>query len=165
MMGVPVTPNAYAEQISFPLKVTALDTNFIYTYAIVLDNPADGNHVGIMAPHAEIYILDGNDTVPCSHQLYFGSNTTTLPVGFFQTACNNGYVNSYKPWTPVGVNLKKYLGKTLSVVVGNYDCALTGHFCHSYWDFACPPVSGNLTPFWLGQSTTMTGPVSSLVSN
>jgi PKD repeat protein len=165
MLGVPREPNAFAEQISFSLLVGPADTNFIYCYAIVLDNPADGNHVGKKAPHAEIYILGPKgDTVACSHQLYFGSNDNTLPDGFYQTDCGTGS-NAYKPWTTVGVNLGGYLGKTVTVVVSNYDCSLGGHFCLSYWDFMCPPLASGVTPFCLGQASTMTAPSSGLASN
>jgi PKD repeat protein len=166
LLGVPLKVGAYAEQLSFPLTVTAADTNFIYSYAIVLDNPADGNHIGIKAPHAEIYILDDKgDTVDCSHQLYFGSNDATLPPGFYQIECNNTFKNAYKPWTTVGVNLSKYLTKNITIVIGNYDCALKGHFVHSYWDFMCPPLASSVLPFCEGQSTTMTAPLSGIASN
>ncbi len=46
------------------------------------------------------------------------------------------------------------------MVIINADCGKGGHFCHSYWDFMCPPVSGSFVPYCSGQSITITGPPS-----
>jgi gliding motility-associated-like protein len=155
------------ERLMFPFTVGPTDTNFIYSYAIVLENPSNIPHNGKEVPYAEIYILAGNNIVPCSHQKYTGDTTgtgTNVQPGFYAARCTGPQTNGqdvvYKPWTTVGINLNGYVGQTLTVVITNVDCARGGHFCHSYWDFACPPVSGNDPLFCIGNSTTLTGPIS-----
>jgi PKD repeat protein len=152
------------EQLTFNLKVTPADTNFIYAYAILLENPLS-LHTGKQVPFAEIYILDQNgDTVNCSHHKYMGDSTgmNTIPPGMYQASCpgpsGNGNDVMYQPWTIYGINLVSYIGQTVKVVITNADCGLGGHFCYSYWDFLCPPVSGSMVPYCLGQQTTIVGP-------
>jgi len=153
------------ERLTYPFTVTVNDTNFIYSYAIVLENPTNV-HVGKEVPYAEIYILDGTTVIPCSYQKYTGDTTGTsgtVQPGFYAATCagpGNGQDVVYKPWTTVGINLNKYVGKTLTVVITNVDCALGGHFCHSYWDFACPPIKGTDPPYCVGAQVTLVAPPS-----
>lgn len=153
------------ERLTYDLLVTPADTNFVYAYAIILEDPALGGtpHTKKQAPFAEIYALDQNgDTVECSHHKYLGDTTlnTIPPPPFFAAGCNNVNLTwdvAYKPWSVLGINLVKYIGQTIKFVIVNSDCGLGGHFCWSYWDFKCPPVSGSVTPFCLGQQTTIVG--------
>jgi len=160
-LGLPWIPNNGIEQLSCTFVVSPQDTNFVYAYAIFLDNPNDpSGHVGVNSPHAEIYMLDANnDTIKCSHQIYYGSNTGALPPGFFKGNCwGTGYDNAYKPWTIVGVNLSKYLGKSVTIVITNSDCTLGAHSCYSYWDFRCETFT-NIPPMaCAGQVVTITAP-------
>jgi hypothetical protein len=162
------------ERLTYTFNVTNADTNFIYAYAMVfnfrqtLNNLPDHNAKEV--PFAEIYILDGNGKmVPCSHQKYMGDTTgqTVATPGLYSTTtgCDGQGAALYKPWTVVGVNLAKYLNQTLTVYISNADCAQGGHYCHSYWDFMCPPLASSITPYCQGQQTTMNAPVSGLVSN
>jgi len=167
--GTGAAGNGCSEKLKYPLTVSALDTNFIYAFAIVVENPA-GGHTISEAPFAEIYMLDQiGDTVACSHQKYIADLNGGVSPGFFKASCAgsvstgyppNGMIVSYKPWTYVGINLSAYLGQTLTVIITNSDCALGGHYCYSYWDFACPPLTGAVAPFCLGQQTTVVGPPS-----
>jgi len=152
-----------AEQISIPFTVSATDTNFIYAYAIVLENPS--NHQIFEAPFAEIYMLGPlGDTIPCSHHKYMGDILGGIPAGMYQAACLSldGGANdvAYKPWTTVGVNLRAYIGQTLNIVVTNSDCALGGHFCHSYWDFACGSIPLSSCT---GNQSSICGPTDPLI--
>ncbi|MBI4931368.1 MAG: PKD domain-containing protein [Bacteroidetes bacterium] len=149
-LGVPQMPNCYAEQITYPLTVTPADTNFIYAYAIVLEDPG---HDVANQPFVDLCIYDSaGNPVPCGCFRYTGG--PNLP-GFFSGSCG-AY---YKPWTLVGVNLKPYIGQTLNIVITNVDCGYCGHFAHSYWDFSCGSISGSATGFCPGQSTSLCGPI------
>jgi PKD repeat protein len=162
--------NGCSERLHCSFTVGINDTNFLYAYAIILENPnpTTNSHTLIEAPFAEIYILapktgGGVDTVPCSHRKYTANVNGQTTPGFYTGTCVNqggSDVVSYKPWTTVGVNLTQYVAKTLTVVITNTDCGKGGHFCHSYWDFACPPISGNDPPFCLGSQVTLVGPSS-----
>ena len=167
--GLGAAGNGCSEHLKFPITVVPADTNFIYAFAIVVENPASG-HTASEAPFAEIYILDQlGDTVPCSHQKYVADLAGGVGPGFYAASCAgsinpgyppNGMIVSYRPWTYVGVNLAKYVGKNLTIHIVNSDCALGGHYCYSYWDFACPPLTGAVAPFCLGQQTTVVAPAS-----
>ncbi len=154
-LGVQQTSGGVAERITFPLTVTANDTNFIYSYALVFYDPGS-SHAYKEKPYAEFMILDANgDTVPCSYN-YFVHQSGDL--SFYQTnnSCQGGTSTFYKPWTSSGVSLTPYVGQTLTVVVTNGDCAHGGHFGHSYWDFSCGP---NVSKFCSGTAVTLCAPV------
>lgn len=149
------TNGCVAEQMTYPLTVTNADTNFIYAYAMVIEDPG---HDTANQPNVSLCIYDTNgNPVPCGCFVYRAA--ANLP-GFYTSSCVVNSVSYYKPWTIVGVNLSNYVGQTLTVVITNIDCGYCGHFAHSYWDFQCPPVAGSSTPFCLGQQTTLCAPPS-----
>lgn len=168
--------NGCSERLTYPLTVGIQDTNFIYAYALVLENPF-GGHTSFEAPFAEIYILDANgDTVSCSHRKYTADLTGGVGAGFFAGACTgstyppgsgfppNGFDVTYKPWTLEGINLFSYIGQTLTVVITNSDCAKGGHYCYSYWDFSCGPLSTNPASYCVGNSVSITAPADPIIN-
>ncbi|HEY4797771.1 MAG TPA: PKD domain-containing protein [Bacteroidia bacterium] len=144
------------EQLTYPLTVTAADTNFIYAYAIVVQ---DGSHPVTEQPFVQFDIFDSHGvSIPCSHQRYTGSPGDPS----FYTVSGNGCASSftpdhYKPWTLVGINLSAYIGQTLNVVITNADCDQGGHFAYSYWDFLCGTAA--LTAGCTGNQSTICGPI------
>jgi PKD repeat protein len=146
-----------AERLTYCFTVGLLDTNFVYAYAFVMENPGDSTHTLLDMPYVEFMMLDANgDTIDCAMQRYIASES--FPG---QYKCNDrrlGGVNGggggqafrdtaiYKPWTVEGVNLSNYIGQTLTVVITNADCQLGGHMSHSYWDFNCGSNSAVVKP-------------------
>lgn len=135
-----------AERLTYCFTVASADTNFIYAYAFVMENPGDSTHSLATMPYVEFMILDAlGDTISCAYQRYIASES--FPGQYTCNAARNGGGGGggggfrdtaiYKPWTIEGVNLSSYIGQTLTVVITNADCRLGGHFAHSYWDFAC----------------------------
>ena len=166
--GIGAAGNGCSEKITIPFSVGVQNIYFSYAYAIVVENPA-GGHTTSEAPFAEIYILDANgDTVQCSHEKYVADLAGGVGPGFFAASCTgsinpppyggNGMIVSYKPWTKVGIDLSKYLYQNLTVVITNSDCALGGHFCYSYWDFACTPLPVTPVPYCVGSATSISAP-------
>ena len=163
-----VSGNGCTEKLTYPLTVTVNDTNFIYAYAMVVENPPSA-HLFHEAPAAEIYILDqSGDTVPCSHRKYTADLNGGVGPGFYPASCpgvaNDGSSVSYKPWTIEGINLTKYIGQNLTVVITNTDCAKGGHFCYSYWDFSCGVLSTNPASYCIGSSVSITAPSNPLIN-
>lgn len=150
-LGVNQTAGCVAEQATYQLTVGPGDTNFIYSYAILLQ---DAGHSVSQQPFVELCIYDSaGNPVPCGCFRYTGG--PNIP-GFYQSSCLPAY---YKPWTIVGVNLSNYVGQTLNVVITNVDCAQCGHYAQSYWDFTCKPFSSSAAAsFCLGQSTSICAP-------
>lgn len=151
------------ERLTYSFTVTSADTNFIYACAFVMNNRTlngQPDHTAMQSPFAEIFILDSiGNIIPCSHQKYLGDTLgqTIFSSGIYpaQSACGFGDSAKYKPWTVAGVNLAKYVGKTLTVHLINADCTQGGHYCHSYWDFKCGTNS-----FTACKGLSMCGPAS-----
>ncbi|MFM2206526.1 MAG: hypothetical protein RL213_501 [Bacteroidota bacterium] len=136
-----------AERLTYCFNVGLLDTNFIYAYAFVMENPGN-SHSNAEMPYVEFMMLDAaGDTIPCSYKKYIANEN--FPG---QYICNQARPNVawdppiYKPWSVEGVNLSGYIGQTVTVVITNADCRLGGHFAHSYWDFACGSTAAVYMP-------------------
>jgi len=143
LLGEPCMAGCVAEQLTYPITVTAADTNFLFAYAIVFQN---SGHSVPDAPFVDFCIYDqfGNQ-VPGGCFRYTGA--AAIP-GFYNvsgTGCGFQGTDSYKPWTTVPLNLSAYVGQTLSVVITNVDCAQCGHWAYSYWDFSCGNTFINIT--------------------
>jgi len=148
-IGQPQTAGYGAEKLVYQLTVGPADTNFIFSYAIVLQ---DAGHSVSDQPFVDLCIRDSNgNPVPCGCFRYTGG--PNLP-GFYNGTCG-AY---YKPWTIVGVNLSAYVGQTLTVTILNVDCAQGGHFAHSYWDFTCKSLSSSATAYCVGQPASICAP-------
>jgi gliding motility-associated-like protein len=152
-LGEPQSSGSVTEQLVYPLSVAVTDTNFIYAYALVLE---DAGHPDGERPYAEFVMLNpAGDTIPCAFFHYEAAepNGQSLP-GFYQGTCGA----KYKPWTTVGVNLSNYVGQTVTLVITNADCIWGAHFAQSYWDFNCGILQGSSTSDCYGASDTLNGP-------
>ena len=146
------------QQLTYPLTVTAQDTNFVFAYAVVLE---DAGHLPSEQPFCQIVIYDqAGNPINCVPLIYTGG--PSIP-GFHYvsgTGCAFGGVDQYKPWTLVGVNLNSpvnYVGQNLTVVITNCDCIYGGHFVYSYWDFLCATTS--LSAGCFGNQSSICGPI------
>ena len=118
-----------AERIIFSFIVGPTDTNFIYKYAVVFEDP---NHPVDEQPYFQLQILNSqNQVITCGQQHY----TAASNIPGFIYAGNDVW---YKPWTTVGIKLAAYVGQPVTVIVTNADCSRSGHFGYSYVDFICP---------------------------
>ncbi|HPZ35715.1 MAG TPA: hypothetical protein PL038_00715, partial [Bacteroidales bacterium] len=118
-----------AERIIFSFIVGPTDTNFIYKYAVVFEDP---NHPVDEQPYFELKILNSlNQVIACGQQHY----TAASNIPGFIYAGNDVW---YKPWTTVGIRLADYVGQPVTVIVTNADCSRSGHFGYGYVDFICP---------------------------
>ena len=153
-LGEPQAAGSITEQLVYPLTVSVSDTNFIYAYALVLE---DAGHPDGERPFAEFVMLNpAGDTIPCAFFHYEAAepNGQALP-GFYQGTCGA----KYKPWTTVGVNLSGYVGQTVTLIITNADCIWGAHFAQSYWDFNCGILQGSSSADCYGVSDTLRAPV------
>ena len=138
-LGEPCQPLYGAEQLTFPLAVTANDTNFTFAYAIVIE---DAGHSALQQPFVDICIYDAAGS-PIPGGCFRYTAGPNMP-GFYPVSglgCAYAGNDQYKPWTIVGIDLSAYVGQTLNVVITNVDCAQGGHWTYSYWDFSCLPIT------------------------
>lgn len=156
LMNPGCIPNNMCQLLTYPLTVTPADTNFVYAYAVVLEDGGAG-HGPLEQPFVEFAILDAqNNIVPCTQQRYVGG--PGVP-GFYTvtgSGCSLPSEGYYKPWTLVGVDLSDYVGQTLTVVIKNVDCVYGGHYVKSYWDFLCG--SATLNAGCVGSTSNFCGP-------
>ncbi|MEO8087296.1 MAG: PKD domain-containing protein, partial [Bacteroidota bacterium] len=153
LLGEQQMAGSITEQLVYPLTVAVTDTNFIYAYALVLE---DAGHPDGERPFAEFVMLNpSGDTIPCAYFHYEGADPmgAALP-GFFQGTCGA----KYKPWTTVGVNLSAYVGQTVTLIITNADCIWGAHFAQSYWDFNCGILQGSSSTDCYGVADTLRGP-------
>ena len=129
-----------AEQLTYAFTVTPNDTNFTFSYAIVLE---DAGHAWADQPYFEIILLDTmGDTIFGSYYIYVGGPNLPGFYGVSRSGCGWQGTDQYKPWTMRGLHLASYIGQMLTVVVINCDCSQCGHFAYSYVDFDCDGILG-----------------------
>ncbi len=122
-----------AEQLRYPVNVTEETNLFIYKYAVVMtDLPHDpANQPGFI-----IDVADSSGKVidpDCGS--YFVSAHHGIPTWH---SC--GEV-SWKDWTTVGIDLRHYIGQTVSIIFTTRDCRLGGgHFGYAYLSAYCSKV-------------------------
>lgn len=128
---------AQTERISHQFVVTPADTNFLYQYAVVFDDPT---HAPSDQPFFDFVITAPNgDTIPCSFQHYTaGGAIPGFQLSSNPAACGGASTTVYyKPWTTVGVNLGNYVGLQVTITCTTGDCGLCGHMGYAYLDFSC----------------------------
>lgn len=135
LLGEPCLAGCVAEQLTYPITVTAADTSFVFAYAIVIE---DAGHAPPDQPFVEFAVYDSNgNPIPGGYFKYTGGPSVPGFYNVSGTGCGWQGTDQYKPWTTDTINLSAYIGQTLSVVITNVDCAACGHWAYSYWDFSC----------------------------
>ena len=155
-LGEPCMAGCVAEQLTYPLTVTPQDSNFVYAYAIVIE---DAGHAASDQPFVNFSVYDQNGVlVPqCANFTYTGGPSIPGFYGVSGTGCGWQGTDQYKPWTIVGIDLSNYIGTTVTIVITNVDCAQCGHWAYSYWDFMCGTAS--LSAGCIGNTSTICGPI------
>ena len=148
--GTSVAGNGCSEKITYSFNVSVNDTNFVFANASFFISSSNG-HLIHERPFAEIYMLDGTDTVSNSHYRYIGNpNILKDPLSgyYLSSTCTPTFPSDsifYKPWTLTTIKLSQYIGRTLTLVVVNSDCTKGGHSAWSYWDFTFNSVLSMVT--------------------
>lgn len=139
---------AQAEGLSYTILVDPTNALFIYTYAVVLEEPG---HAVADQPRFELQVRDQfNNIIPCT----FYEVAAGAGVPGFQTF---GTV-VWKDWEQVGVDLSAYMGQTVTIEARTGDCDLGGHFGYGYLVGQCMPLSINLNFCAGATSATLTAP-------
>lgn len=134
-----------AEAIEYKYQVdTSKNAIMLLKYAAVLQDP--GHNAGNQ-PRFALNVLgeDGKsvDNI-CIDEDFVAGNTTNS--GWVQAHTMGevigGMVESalppiYKDWTTIGVNLKDYHGRHLTIRLTSYDCAQLGHYGYAYFTINC----------------------------
>jgi gliding motility-associated-like protein len=124
-----------ATRVKKSFLVTPQNANFIYSYAVVLEDPGhDGE------PYFRARIFDQNDSlIPCGE--YYVSAQAGLP-GFIYNPTTTGIIRQiyYKNWEDVAVNLQPYIGQNITVEFTSTDCTAGAHLGYAYVDSYCQEI-------------------------
>jgi len=124
-------PDAEAEKIVLNFTVTPELTFFLLNYAVVLNDP---KHEPFEQPRFEMNILDEHgNSLDCG--TYEVRAAESIP-GF--ESCRGGW--RVRPWTLVGFELQRFLGKTINIEILTTDCSQGAHAGYAYIDASCSPL-------------------------
>jgi len=142
-----------AADLTYSFTVNANNTNFTYSYAVVL---YDG-HVANDAPKINITMMNLTTGQPI--------NCAAYQIDATQGAGGaNGYLPAdplntlmyYKPWSQVYIPLLAFNGQNVEVKIISSDCNGGAHRGYVYIDFTCSPLQLlSTTPMICGGSTAV----------
>ena len=126
-----ITRGTRYDRIRTSFVVTEDNTLFQYKFAVILQN-ASTNHAEYQKPGFSIAITDeeGKD-LACSY--YDVQVSASGTVADFKTQGDLQYRN----WTTGAMDLRNYIGKTITVEVTAHGCTRQGHFGYAYFDAQC----------------------------
>jgi gliding motility-associated-like protein len=163
MLGDSTLVNYGTAILSKTFLVTPTNTDFIYQYAIILENP--NAHTYYEQPFFQVALLDQNgDTITnCGKYSVVSSGGRAQGFKSVYVPANGPLGNDsayYKDWTVVCVPLKNYVGQCVTIIFEAGDCSRSSHFGYAYVDASCAPLEIiPSSPSFCGQKTiTLTGP-------
>lgn len=124
--------SAQAERLSYTFEVSEENALFVYDYAVVLQDP---NHDESDQPRFEIRVLDSDGQL-VSPQCGFYSVTAAANIEGFRS-CGN---IRYRAWTPVGIDLSDYIGRSVTIEFSTGDCDRGAHYGYAYIAGKCSPL-------------------------
>ncbi|HXB11630.1 MAG TPA: hypothetical protein VNZ45_06570, partial [Bacteroidia bacterium] len=163
MLGDSTLVNYGTAILSKTFLVTPNNTDFIYQYAIVLENP--NAHTYYEQPFFQVALLDQNgDTITnCGKYSVVSSGGRSQGFKSVFVPANGPLGNDsayYRDWTVVCVPLRNYIGQCVTIIFEAGDCSRSSHFGYAYVDASCAPLEIiPSSPSFCGQKTiTLTGP-------
>ncbi len=125
------------ETTSYSFLVTTGNSNFIYHYAVVLN---DGGHAAGQQPYFNIGMKDSSgNAIPVAD--YQVDATTAATIGGFNNILASNVF--WKPWTSVLVPLSAYIGQRVTITFTTRGCLPSGcagsHYAYAYIDAETSP--------------------------
>lgn len=147
-----------SQRIRQTFNVSAGNPNFVYQYAVVLE---DNGHGQLDQPYFHIRMYDAsNNLINCA--TYDVDATSAASIGGF-LAVPTGAASTfyrYKNWSTVTVPLLPYVGTNVTIEFTTSDCTAGGHAGYAYIQCLCSPIPivSSLPVVCNGQTTTLTAP-------
>lgn len=147
-----------AEQITYTHKVNDGHNAILkLQYAVVMEDPA---HDPSAQPKFTLSILHNGKKLPgdCG-EANFVSGGSLKPEEGWHIAGGSSTPVYWKEWTTVSVNLRDYIGETITIKLTTYDCSQSGHYGYAYFVLGCE--SGEMSDLNCGEdnpTTTFTAP-------
>ncbi len=124
----------YYDRISRTVRITADNSLLLYRFAIVLENPDPATHTRYQQPKFVVKILDqSGNSDDCNTYEVFASARNT---GFKSQGTGTNLL-VYRNWTTAALDLRPFLGQTVTISVTSSDCTVGGHYGYAYFDAQC----------------------------
>lgn len=141
--------------LSYTLNVTASNSLLTYKYAVVLQDPNKDHtnppHPPSIRPRFGVSIFNASGTLIDPQCGYYNVVVDSTVSGFRDCPYNDlikagGNPSSpsgtvYRAWTAVGVDLRNYIGQSITLQFETWDCGLGGHFGYAYISARCDAFS------------------------
>ncbi|MBD2753255.1 T9SS type B sorting domain-containing protein [Spirosoma validum] len=115
------------DRIRATMLVTPDNSLFQYKFAVVLQDP---NHAVFQQPAFSLRITNANgQPAGCG---YYEVTAAKKIDGFMDQGALR-----YRNWTTGAIDLKQYVGQTLTIEVTTNDCTESGHYGYAYFDAQC----------------------------
>ena len=165
-----------AECIWNRFEVTEENSIFMYSYAVVLQDPIrDENQHHLYDSPRFLATLTDDEGVPVGCGGQFNSSSLDArdeSKGFIKArnpACNRDYppghpkeVNNseiyYRDWITHGINLSDHIGEFVTMKFCTADCGRGGHYAYAYVDIYCIPPQKGYFICTHGEPVTLNGP-------
>ena len=139
------------DYLSYTYVVSPSSALLIYKYAIVLQDPLnDPNnapHTETIRPLFSVTVKDAQDSIIGKTCGKFDAIYTDTIAGFRTCDGPNWYKlgarafnpvgTAYRSWTTVGVDLRPYIGQSITLQFLTKDCGWGGHFGYAYVNARC----------------------------
>lgn len=126
------TDTAKGELIMMPITVDAERPIILINYAAVMESPNHRNVYDFLQPTCGFYVLN-NTPGDADYGKYEGTlfHYATDPNSItnwqsFNNPDRNNIRTVWKDWSKVGIDLSKWSGKSVVIVLENYDCMISG---------------------------------------
>lgn len=159
----PVYPNGEAESLTYTLNVTPDMGFLLLKYAVVSQS---GGHNADGQPRFDLKILDGTTNAVLSQDC--GTADFRAPQyasdivpgdGWIQASgLNNNQDVYWRDWTPIGINVQQYQGRTIKIQLTTYDCHQVVHYGYAYFTLSCAEATITSNSCGASQTISVTAP-------
>jgi PKD repeat protein len=154
------------DYLVYDFAISPSNSMVVYKYAVVLQDPFP-HHDKSIAPRFIISITDSQgkllDSI-CDVKTVYSDSTSGYHICDEKIADSlGGKLESpgniiYTDWTTVGLDLRKYIGRSIRLKFETWDCGLGGHFGYAYLTAKCAEMKISASTCIPGGFVTLTAP-------
>ena len=148
--------NSKAARLRQTFLVTAANSIFTYSYAMVLQSPV--GHTASQQPYFAVRVYDQNGSdVNCGSYNVVAASGNEAAFTIINVGGDDIW---YRNWTTVFAPLQAYIGQNVTIEFTTGDCSLSGHYGYAYVDASCgtSAIDASATAICNGTPVTLTAP-------
>jgi len=135
---IPTLPRGWNQSLLNTMTVTNNNALLLLKYAVVLEYETRHEQFQQTKFQLTLYDQKGDTIKDCANYTVFAQDGLD---GFQSSYTSDNYPVRWRDWTTVGVDLRAYIGQTISVEFMTRDCILCGHFGYAYIIADSQPMS------------------------